>query len=81
MKIEYDKTVQCVYFNLIDSEVYESEEINPGIIYDYDKNDNVVGIEILFLKHRTPEEVKRINFPFSEEDRSMLRQFFSNVLA
>lgn len=81
MKVTYDKVVDCVYFNIINSEIYDSEEIDPGIIYDYDKDDNVVGIEVLFIKGRTPEQVKHIDFPFSEEDRSTLRKFFANAFA
>lgn len=81
MKITYDKKVDSLYFNIIDSEVVESEEIDPGIIYDYDKEDKVVGIEVLFVKGRTPEQVKHINFPFSSDEKALLREFFVNAFA
>jgi uncharacterized protein YuzE len=35
--------------------VIESEEVEAGIVYDFDANNNLVGIEILNLKHKTPE--------------------------
>jgi uncharacterized protein YuzE len=35
----------------------ESEEIRPGVILDYDANNNVVGIEILGLSKQVPVEV------------------------
>lgn len=47
MKIKYDKDVDVIYLNLSDQEVAESDEDKPGIILDYDKNGNIVGIEIL----------------------------------
>jgi uncharacterized protein YuzE len=81
MKIEYDQTVDSVYFQMVDSSIYESEEIDPGIIYDYDKDDKVVGVEVLHIKGRVREETKNINFPFSEDQRAILREFFMNVLA
>jgi len=32
-----------------------SEEVSPGIIVDYDEQDRVVGIEMLYLSKRAPE--------------------------
>lgn len=80
-KIKYDQSVDAIYFRLIDSEILESEEISPGIVYDYDKDDNVVGVEVLSLKGRKPEEARAINFPFSEEDKVKFREFFVNAFA
>jgi excinuclease UvrABC ATPase subunit len=34
-----------------------AKEIKPGVILDYDANDNVVGIEILGLSTRVPVEM------------------------
>ena len=79
MKIEYDKTADSVYFQIVDSPVWESEEVYPGIIYDYDKNDRVVGIEVLSVKDKTTEQTKSINFPFSKDEKDTLREFFINV--
>lgn len=81
MKIEYDQQVDSVYFQMVDSEIYESEEIDPGIIYDYNKDDKVVGIEVLSIKGRTTEETKHIDFPFTKGERAILREFFMNVFA
>ena len=79
MKITYDQKVDSLYFGLTDSKVFESEEVDPGIIYDYDEKDKVIGIEVLFLKGRTPDQVKHIDFPFSQEDKAILKEFFVNV--
>ena len=34
----------------------ESEEIEPGLIVDFDEEGNIVGIEILQLSSRVPKE-------------------------
>ncbi|WP_036478007.1 DUF2283 domain-containing protein [Myxosarcina sp. GI1] len=72
---KYTPSADAVYIKMLDSEICQSEEIKDGIIYDYDKDDNVVGIEILFVKKRSPEELEAFGFNFSEEDREMFRKF------
>lgn len=47
MKIKYDKEVDVINIILRDSEIIETDEEKPGIIIDYDKNGNIVEIEIL----------------------------------
>jgi len=37
------------------------EEIKPGVILDYDSNNNVVGIEILGLSKRVPLEIHKLD--------------------
>lgn len=76
MKLEYDREVDALYLKLIDSKVIDSEEIEKGIVYDYDNANRVVGIEILDVKTRTPQELKKLNFSFSKSDRSILKEFF-----
>lgn len=81
MKIEYDKDVDAFYFHILDSKVLESEEVSPGIIYDYDENNNLVGVEVLSVREKTPEEIRAINFPFSENEKAIFREFFLNAFA
>ncbi|MCH8476036.1 MAG: DUF2283 domain-containing protein [Opitutales bacterium] len=47
MKIKYDKQIDVMYLSFSEQEVIESDEEKPGIILDYDKSGNIVGIEIL----------------------------------
>ncbi len=56
MKLSYDKEVDVVYIKFSDREVYESNEDQQGLIIDYDKAGNVVGLEIL-------EASKKMDFP------------------
>jgi uncharacterized protein YuzE len=56
MRVRYDAEVDALYVSLDDSEVVESDEIRPGIILDYNSENEVVGIEVLDLKRRIPED-------------------------
>lgn len=63
MKLRVDVKNDVLYFRLDDSRIVESEEVRPGIILDYDADDNVVGVEILGLSKRVPAEMlKTIQF-------------------
>ena len=59
MRLRVDQNNDALYFRLDESAVVESEEIRPGVILDYDANDNVVGVEILGLSRRVPQEMLR----------------------
>ncbi len=52
MKLRVDKKADALYLRIDDSEVVESEELTPGVVVDYNDNDEVVGIEILKLSKR-----------------------------
>ena len=53
MKIKYDKETDIMYIRFSDSEIEESFEEKPGVIIDYDKNGNVVAIELLNASKNT----------------------------
>ena len=55
MRVRYDQTTDAVYFHLDDSLIVESEEVQPGIIIDFNHDNQVGGIEILGVKTRVPE--------------------------
>jgi len=63
MRIKVDKSSDTLYFRLDEASIVESEEIRPGVILDYDKNDNVVGVEFLGISTRaTPAELSSLQF-------------------
>ena len=46
-----------------ESEVVDSEEVHPGIILDFNSQNEVIGIEVLRVKGRIPlEELKQMQF-------------------
>ena len=63
MKIRVDRKADALYFRLDESRIVESEEIQPGVILDYDENDRVVGVEFLGISSRASEsELSSIQF-------------------
>ena len=47
MKVKYDKEVDVLTIQLSNAPVEESDQDKPGVILDYDKDGNIVGLEIL----------------------------------
>jgi uncharacterized protein YuzE len=47
MNIKFDKETDIVYLRFSDADIAESDEEKPGIIIDYGKDGEVVGIELL----------------------------------
>jgi uncharacterized protein YuzE len=63
MKLKVDKENDALYFRLDESSVVESEEVQPGIILDFNAEGKVVGIEILNLSVRvTPEQLRVLQY-------------------
>ncbi len=53
MKVTYDPEVDVLRILLHSGPIEESDESNPGVILDYDKAGNVMGLEILDASRRT----------------------------
>jgi uncharacterized protein YuzE len=53
MKVTYDAEVDILRIILSDAEIEESDEDKPGVILDYDKDGNIVGLEVLNASKRT----------------------------
>ena len=53
MKVTYDAAVDILRIIFSDEPIEESDEDKPGVILDYDKDGNVVGLEILQASTRT----------------------------
>lgn len=63
MKIHLDEKADAIYLRLDDSTITGSEETAPGIILDYNAQDEVVGVEILDVKRRVPvADLRRVEF-------------------
>jgi uncharacterized protein YuzE len=52
MKVTYDPDVDVLRILLRDTPIEESDEDRPGVILDYDKDGNVVGLEVLNASQR-----------------------------
>jgi uncharacterized protein YuzE len=60
MRLKVDRESDALYLRLDEAAVVESEEVQPGVVLDYDATDNVVGVEILNLSKRVAPERLRV---------------------
>ena len=68
MRVRYDEEVDVLYIRLKETPYYESDEIKEGIIIDYDKDGNVIGIEIMnATEYLAPEELSTIKFDITRK--------------
>lgn len=56
MRLKIDKENDVLYLRLNETEIVESEEVQPGIILDFDVEGRVIGIEVLALSTRIGSE-------------------------
>ncbi len=52
MKVTYDQEVDILRILFSNTPIEESDEDKPGVILDYDKEGNIVGMEILDASKR-----------------------------
>ena len=66
MKVKYDEQVDILYIRLKETPYHESDEIKEGFIVDYDKDGNVIGIEILDVsEYLSSDELATVRFDVS----------------
>ena len=46
MRIKYYKDTDSLYIDLSEKDSKESLEVTPGIVIDFDENNNITGIDI-----------------------------------
>ena len=56
--VKYGKIADAIYIRLRDGKIVESDEIAPEIIVDLDENNEIIGIEILWVSKRKLDLVK-----------------------
>jgi uncharacterized protein YuzE len=54
MRLRVDREADALYLRLDDSAIVDSQEVSPGVVLDFNDQNQVVGVEILFLSKRTP---------------------------
>lgn len=63
MRLKVDKENDALYFRLDEASIVESEEVQPGIILDFNAEGKVVGFEMLNLSDRiVPEQLKVLQY-------------------
>lgn len=52
MKISYDRATDSLYIHLSDRVSVESDEVQDGVVLDYDANGALVGIDLQHASQR-----------------------------
>ena len=68
MKLKLDEETDTLYLRLDDSAIVESEEVQPGVVLDFNADNRVVGIEMLNISTRVDRE-KLLDFQFESKLR------------
>ena len=55
MRLLVDQKADALYLRLDDSAIVESDEVSPGVVLDYNEENEVVGVEMLGLSRRSPD--------------------------
>lgn len=63
MRLRVDQTNDTLYFRLDEAAIFESEEVQPGVILDFNEQGQVIGLEILSVSARVkPEMLRTLQF-------------------
>ncbi|MCL0036184.1 DUF2283 domain-containing protein [Dehalococcoidia bacterium] len=52
MRIEYDREANALYIQIQEKAVSKTKEVEPGVLIDFDAENNLIGIEILDVTYR-----------------------------
>ena len=63
MKLKLDEETDILYLRLDESAIVESEEVQPGVVLDFNSENRVVGVEMLNISKRV-ERKKLLDFQF-----------------
>ena len=56
MRINYSKEADAFYLRFNDNQIVDSDEVSRDIIIDYDANEEIVAIEVLFASEKANVE-------------------------
>lgn len=59
MKLKIDEETDALYLRLDESAIVESEEVQPGVVLDFNAENEVVGIEVLNISKRVAKDKLR----------------------
>ena len=64
MKVHFDEEADAVFLHLDEkNKVVESQEVEEGVILDFDAKGEVIGVEILNVKDRVGlDQLKQLSF-------------------
>lgn len=61
MEIKYDSEVDAIYIEIRKGKFDHNKKLDKNTVINYDKEGNVLGIELLFVKERNPNILQAIS--------------------
>ncbi len=55
MRVTYDEDADAMYIKLTDEKFSKNKIVDKNTILNLDKNGNVIGVELLFVKKHMPK--------------------------
>jgi uncharacterized protein YuzE len=77
-KITFDPTADAGYIYLTNEKILESDEVAPGIILDYDENDNIVGIEVLDIHNQKDSDIEKLPPTIQQHIHNLIAHVLQN---
>ena len=71
MKIHYDKETDSLYIDLSPNKSIDSKEIADGVVIDFDREGNIVGIDIDQASKIVDFKELVLNLPIEQERLSV----------
>jgi len=63
MKIHFDEQAEALYIRLVDEKIIDSEQVQPGVILDFNAAGQVIGMELLKVNTYIPvAQLKYLDF-------------------
>ena len=67
MRVRYDKKADAMYIRFSEEKYFESDEVEEGIIIDYDKSRKIIGLEILDASdHLSKKAIKNMKEEYAK---------------
>lgn len=81
MKITHNPVENTAYIELLSSKIIESEEVTSGIVYDFDREERIVGIELYHLEKLSIEELKSLYQALNtKSEKQQLSNFLTSLV-
>ena len=76
MKLQFDEKADALYLSLSDATVFESEEVYPGVVLDFNEKHALIGIEILGVKSNVDVISRGLTLLSEQTARNQLRSAY-----
>lgn len=81
MIVTYDNDIDAIYFKLTENSIESTEAETERIIIDYDKDNKIVGIEVLDFNYLVKKGLTVNDLPFPDSEKATVSPYFNIPVA